>query len=171
MAFSPITAWQIERARVEAVTDFLFSGSNITADGDCSHEIRRWLLLGRKVMTNLDSVLKCRNITLPTKICQKVLTKTYRQGYGLPIGHIRLWALDRKAGRTPKNWCLWTVVLKKTLESPLDSKRSNQSILREVNPEYSLEGLILKLRLQLFWSSDVYRQLNGKVPDAGKDWG
>ena len=119
----------IERARVEAVTDFLFLGSNITADGDCNHEIRRWLLLGRKVMTNLDSVLKCRNITLPTKVCQKVLTKTYSQGYGLPIGHIRLWALDRKAGRTPKNWCLWTVVLKKTLENPLDSKRSNQSIL------------------------------------------
>ena len=70
MAFSPITAWQIERARVEAVTDFLFSRSKITADGDCSHEIRRQLLLGRKVMTNLDSVLKCRNITLLTKVCK-----------------------------------------------------------------------------------------------------
>ena len=102
--------------KVEGVTDFLFLGSKITEDGDCSHEIRTWLLLGRKARTNLDSVLKSRNITLPTK------AHIVKEGYGLPSGHIRLWELDCKEGRVPKNWCLQTVVLEKTPESLLDSK-------------------------------------------------
>ena len=98
---------------VELVTDFLFLDSKITMDGDCSHEIRRQLLLGRKPMTNLGGVLKSRDIILPTKV---------HQGYGLLSGHIWLWELDRKEGRMPNNWCLWAVVLEKTPESPLDSK-------------------------------------------------
>ena len=115
MASSPIISLQIEGENVEAVTDFLFLGSKITADSDCSHEIRRWLLLGRKAMTNLDSVLKSQRHYSADK-------GPYSQGYGLPSGHVWLWRLDPKEGRTPKNWCLRTVVLEKTLESPLDSK-------------------------------------------------
>ena len=115
MASGPITSWQTEGENVEVVTDFLFLGSKVTMDGDCSHEIRIWLLLGRKAMTNVDSVLKSRDITLPTKV------HIVKEGYGLPSGYIRLWELDFKEGRVPKNWCLQTVVLEKT-ESPLDSK-------------------------------------------------
>ena len=99
---------------MEAVTDFLFLGSKINAEGDCSHEIRRWLLLGKKAMTSLDSVLKAK-----VSLCQQCL---YSQGYGLPSRHIQLCELDCKEGRTPKNRCLGSVVLKKTPESPLDSK-------------------------------------------------
>ena len=96
MASGPITAWQTEKEKVEIVMDFLFLGSKITADGDCSHEIRRWLFLGRKAMTNLDSVLKNRDITSADK-------GLYSQGCGLPTGHVRLWELNRKEGRRPKN--------------------------------------------------------------------
>ena len=122
MASGPITAWQIEGGKVEVVTDFLFLGSKITVDGDCSHEIRRWLLLDRKAMRNLDSVLNSRDITLATKV-------HYSQVYGLPSGHIQLWELDHKGGRASKNWCLWTVVLEKTLWSALDCKET----LREIS--------------------------------------
>ena len=92
----------------------------------------------------------------------------YSQGYGLPSGHVWLWELDHKHGRAPKNWCLWNVVLEKTLKVPWTTRRSNQSILKEIFLEYSLEGLMLKLKLQ---SPDSNSQFNGKVPDAGKDWG
>ena len=91
-----------------------FWGSKITADGDCSHEIKRCLLLGRKVMTNLDSIFKSRDITLPTKV--------HSQGYGFSNGHVWMWELDCEEGWAPKNWCFWTVVLQKTLERPLDCK-------------------------------------------------
>ena len=104
MAPGPITAWQIEGGKVE---DFLFLGSKITADGDCRHEIRRCLLLGRKVMTNLDSMLKRRDITRLTKVCIVKAMVFHSQG----CGHIQLTELDGKEGRTPKNWCLQTVVL------------------------------------------------------------
>ena len=110
MSSDSIISWQIEGEKVEAVTDFLFLGSKITGDGDCSHEIRRQLLLGRKAVTNPNSVLKSRDMTL------------YSQIYGLPSVHILLWELDRKEGGAPKNWCLQTVVLEKTPESCLDSK-------------------------------------------------
>ena len=90
--------------------DFIFLGFKITADGDCSHEIKRCLLLGRKAMTNLDSILKSRDITLPTK------------SYGFSSSHVQIWALDYKESWVPKNWCFWTVVLEKTLQSPLDYK-------------------------------------------------
>ena len=113
MASGPIIAWQMEGERVEVVTDFLFLGSKFTADGDCSYEIRRWLLLGRKVIINLDSVLKSRGITNKGP---------YSQCCGLPSGQVWLWELDCKEGRMLKNWCLWTVVLEKTPQSLLDSK-------------------------------------------------
>ena len=110
-ASCPKTSWQIEGGKVEAVTDFIFLGSKITADDDCSHEIKRHLFLGRKAMANLDSLLKSRDITLPM----------YCQSYGSSSGHAWMWELDSKESWVLKHWCFWTVVLEKTLESPLDS--------------------------------------------------
>ena len=110
MAPDPITSWQIDG---ETVSDFIFLGSKITADVDCSHEIKRRLLLGRKVMTNLDSIFKNRDITLPTKVC---LVKAMV----FPV--VWMWELDCEESWVLKNWCFWTVVLEKTLESPLDCK-------------------------------------------------
>ena len=117
MASGLITSWQIDRETTETVTDFIFWGSKITADGDWSHEIKRCLLLGRKAMTNLDSILKCRNITLPTKV-------HLSQSYGFFSSHIWMWESDYKESWMLKNWCFWTVVLEKTLESPLDCKET-----------------------------------------------
>ena len=127
---------------VEVVTDFLFLGSKITAYGDCSHEIRGRFLLSRKAKINLDIMLKSRHYSVDKGL--------YSQGYGHASGNVHLWELNRKEVRAPKNWCLWTVVLEKTPESPWDPKEMNQSILREINPKYSLEGLMLKLKLQYF---------------------
>ena len=133
---------------METVTEFIFLGSKITADGDCSHEIKRRLFLGRKRMTDLDSILKSRDVT------NKGLSD---QSCGFSSSHVWIWELDYKESWAPKNWCFWTVVLEKTLENPLDSKeikpvhpKGNQSILKEISPEYSLEGLMLKLKLQYF---------------------
>ena len=114
MASGPITSWQIDRETMETVTDFIFLGSKITPDGDCNHEIKRCLLLGRKVRTNLDSILKSRDITLPAKV--------HSQSYGFSSGHVWMWELDYKESWAPKSWCFWTVVLEKTLEGPLDCK-------------------------------------------------
>ena len=115
MASGPITSWEIDGETVETVSDFIFWGSKITADGDFSHEIKRRLLLKRKVMTNLDSKFKSRDITLPTKVQSS-------QGYGFSSGHVWIWELDWEESWVPKNWCFWTVVLEKTLESPWDCK-------------------------------------------------
>ena len=115
MASDPITSWQIDGETVETVADFIFLGSKITVDGDCSHEIKRRLLLGRKVITNLESLLKSRDITLPTKV-------HLVQDYGLSSSHVWMWELDYNESWVQKNWCFWTVVLEKTLESPLDCK-------------------------------------------------
>ena len=164
MASGPITAWQIKREKVAVVTYFLFLGFKITADGDCSHEIRRWLLLGRKVMTNLDSVLKSRDITLPTKVHRV-------KGYSLPSVHVQLWELDCKEGRTPKNWCFQTVVLEETPDSPLDSKEIKPVNLTGDQPWIFTGRTDAETEAPVFWLSDVNRQLTGKVPDAGKDWG
>ena len=119
MASGPITSWEIDGETVETVSDFIlggskiyFLGSQITADGDCSHEIKRGFLLGRKVLTNLDSILQSRDITLLTKVR---LVKAI-------VFPVVMWELDYKESWAPKNWCLWTVVLEKTLESPLDCK-------------------------------------------------
>ena len=121
MASGPITSWQIDGETVEIVADFIFLGSNISADGDCSHEIKRCLLLGRKVMTNLDSILKNRD--------KKKKQRHYfvnkgqsSQGYGFSSSHVWMWELDYKESWVPKNWYFWTVVLEKSLESPLDCK-------------------------------------------------
>ena len=108
MTSGPITSWQIDGETVEAVADFSFLGSKITADGDCSHEIKRRLLLGRKVITNRDSILKSRDIT------NRGLSS---QGYGFSSGHVWMWELDHKESWVQKNWCFWTAVLEKTRES------------------------------------------------------
>ena len=162
MASSPITAWQIEGEKVEVVTDFLFLGSKITVDGDCSHEIRRGWLLGRKAMTNLDSVLKSRGITLLTKVHNS-------QGYGLQSGHIWLWELDHKEGRVPKNWFLQTVVLEKTLESPLDSKeikpansKGNRSWIFTAKTDAEAEAPI-------FWPPNAMDMNLGKLWELVRD--
>ena len=163
MASGPITSWQIEGEKMETMTDFIFLVSKITGDGDCSHEIRRRLLLGKKAMTDLDSVLKCRDVTLLMKI-HIVKIKVFPVMYGFEGGTKEDWV--------PKNWCFWTVVLEKTVERvPWTAWRSNQSVLKEINPEYSLKGLILKLKLQYFghliWRADSLEKtlMLGKTED------
>ena len=160
MASGPMTLWQIEGEKVQVVTDFLFLGYKVTVDGDCSHKIRRQLFLCRK--TNLDSVLNSWHYSADKY--------PYSQGYGLPSGHIWLWELDCKEGRAPKNWCLWTVVLEKTLESPLDKKEIKIN-LKGNQPWILIGKTDAKAEAPVFWSPDVNSQLIGKVPDAGKDWG
>ena len=123
------------------MTGFIFLGSQVTADGDCNHEVKRCLLLGRKALTNLDSILKSRDVTVLTKVH---LVK------GFSSRHVWMWELDYKESRVLKNWCFWTVVLEKTLEHPFTARRSNQSILKVISPEYSLKRLMLKLKLQYF---------------------
>ena len=143
MASSPITSWQIDGETVETVTDFIFLGSKITADGNCSHEIKRWLLLGRKVMTNLDSIIKSRDITLPTKIHLVKAMVFLVVMYGCES-----WTIKKDEHRRIDAFELWC--WRRLLRVPWTARRSNQSILREINPEYSLEGLMLKLKLQYF---------------------
>ena len=140
MASDPITSWQIEGIKVEAVTDFLFLGSKITAAGDCSHEIERHFLLGRKAMTSLDSILKIRDITLLTKV-QILKAKVF----SMVMYRCESWTMKKtKCQRIDvfELWC-WRILLR----VPWTGRISNQSILKEINPEYSLEGLILKLKL------------------------
>ena len=124
------------------VSDFIVLDFKITADGDCSHEIKRHLLLGRKAMTNLDSIFKSKDITDKGQIDS--------QSYGFSSSYVWIWELDYKESWVQKNWCYWTVALEKTLESPLGCKETNKSILKGLSPEYSLEGLMLKLKLQYF---------------------
>ena len=135
MASGPITSWQIDGETMETVRDFIFLGSKITTVGEFSNKIKRRLLLGRKAMTNLYSILKSRDITDKGPSSQS---------HSFSSGHLWIWELDYKESWALKNWCFWTVVLEKTLESPLDCK----DILTEISPEYSLEGLMLKLKLQ-----------------------
>ena len=143
MSSSPITSWQIEGEKVETVTDFIFLGSKINVASDCSHEIKRHLLLGRKAMTNLDSILKKQRYYFVNK-------GLYTLGYGFSSSHVQIRELDHKDSWAWKNWCFWIAVLDRTLESPLDSKEIKPVNPKEINPECSLEGLILKLRLQYF---------------------
>ena len=156
---SVVLSLQIEGEKVEVVTDFLFLFSKITVRGDCSCEIRRWLPLCRKVMTNLDS----QGLYSANK-------GPYSQGYGLPSGHIWSWELDHKEGRMPKNWCLWTV-LEKTPESPLDSKEIKPVNLKGNQPWIFTGRTDTKAEIPILWPPDVKNQLIGKDPDAGKDWG
>ena len=162
MASSPITSCQMEEEKVNVVTDFFFLGSKITADSDCSHEIRRQMLLGTKATTNLDSVLKSREITDQG---------LYSQGYGLPSGRVQLWELDHKKGRMPKNWWLLTVVLEKIPESPLDSKEIKPVNLKGDQLWIFTGRIDAEAEAPVFQSSDVNRRLIGKVSDAGEDWG
>ena len=143
MASGPITSWQIDGETVETVSDFILGGSKITTDGDYSHEIKRCLLLGRKTMTNLNSIFKSRNITLPTKVClvKAMVYPVVMYGYeSWTIKKAESWRTDAF-----KLWC-W----RRLLRVPWTTRRSNQSILKEISPEYSLEGLMLKLKLQYF---------------------
>ena len=143
MASSPIASWQIDGETMETVTDFIFLGSKITADGDCSHEIKRRLLLGRKAMTNLDSILKSRDVTLPTSV-------PLVEAMVFPVIMYRCGSWTTKKAERRRidafeQWC-W----RRLLRVPWTVRRSNQSILKESSPEYSLEGLMLKLKLQYF---------------------
>ena len=159
MASSPITSWQIEGGKVEVVTDFLFLGSKFTTDGDCGHNIRRPLPLGRKTVTNLCAEKQRHHFA------DKGL---YSQGYGLPSGHIWLCELDHKEGRTPKNWCLWTVVLEKTPESPMDRKEIEPVNLERDQP-WIFAGRT-DAEAPILWPPDAKNWLIIKDPDAGKDW-
>ena len=143
MASGPITSWEIDGETVDTVSDFIFQGSKITADGDCSHEIKRHLLLGKKVMTNLDSMFKRRDITLPTNIC-------LFKAMFLPVVMYRYESLTIKKAECQRVdafdlWC-W----RRLLRVPWTARRSNQSILKKNSPEISLEVMMLKLKLQYF---------------------
>ena len=164
MASGPITSWQIDGETMKTMTDFIFSGSKITADGDCSHEIKRCLLLGRKTMTNLDSILKSRDITLPTKV-------HLSQGYGFSSSHVWMWELNHTEGWVLKNWCFWTVVLEKTLKSPLDCKE-----IQPVHPNGNQPWILFigstdaEAEAPILGPPDMKSQLTEKDPDTGKDW-
>ena len=147
---------------MERVSDFIFWGSKITTDSDCSHELKRCLLLGRKVMTNLDSILKSRDITLQTKVC---LVKA--MVFPVVMYGCESWTVKK----AEKNWCFWTVVLEKTLESPLDCKE-----IQLVHPRGDQSWVFIgrtdvEAETPILWPPDVKSWLTGKDPDAGKDWG
>ena len=143
MASNPITSWQINGETMEMVRDFIFLVSKITADGDCSHEIKRCLLLGRKVMTNLDSILKSRDITLPIKVR---LVKA--MVFPVSMYGCESWTVKKAEHRGIDAFELWCC--RRLLRVPRTARRSNQSVLKDIGPAYSLEGLILKLKLQYF---------------------
>ena len=143
MASVPITSWQIDGETVETVADFIFLGCKITADGDCSHEIKRRLLLGRKVMTNLDSIFKSRDITLTTKVH---LVKS--MVFPVVMYRCESWTVKKAECRRIDPFELWC--WRRLLRVPWTARRSNQSILKEISPGCSLEGLMLKLKLQYF---------------------
>ena len=141
MASGPITSWEIDGETVETVADFIFGGSKITADGDCSHEIKRCLLTGRKVMTSLDSRLKSRDITLPTKVCLVRAMVFPVVMYGC-----KSWTVKKAERQRIDGFELWC--WRRLLRVPWTARRSNQSIIKEISPGCSLEGLMLKLKLQ-----------------------
>ena len=143
MAYGPITSWEIVGETVETVANFIFLGSKITADGDCSHEIKRCLLLGRKLMTKLDSILKSRDITLPAKVRLVMALVFPMVMYGCESWTIKKAECQKIDAFELRSW-------RRLLRVPWTARRSNQSILKEISPECSLEGLMLKLKLQYF---------------------
>ena len=147
MASGSITSWQVDRGKVEAVTEFMFLGSKITADGDCSYEIKRCLLLERKAMTNLDSILKSRDITLLTKV-HLVKAMVFVCMYTTVMYGCESWTIKKAECWGIDAFELWC--WRRLLRVPWTARRSNQSILKEISPEYSLEGLMPKLKLQYF---------------------
>ena len=164
MASGPITSWEIDGETVETLSEFILGGSKITEDGDGSHEIKRHLLLGRKVMANLNSILKSRDIILPTKVH---LVK----GHGFSSDHVWRWKLDCEESWAPKNWCFWTVVLEKTFESPLDCKE-----IQPVHPKGDQSWVFIgrtnaEAETPILWPPNEKSWLIGKDPDAGRDWG
>ena len=162
MASGPITSWQIDGETVETVTDLIFLGSKITADGDCSHEIKRHLLRGRKVMTNLDSILKSRDITLPTKAHLVKAMVFLVVVYGCES-----WTIKKAEHQRIDAFELWC--WRKLLRVPWSARRSNQSILKEISPGCSLEGLMLKLKFQYFGLLMQRTDLLEKTLMLGKD--
>ena len=154
MASGPITSWQIDG---ETVEDFILGGCKITADGDCSHEIKRHSLLGKKVMTNLDSILKSRNITLSTKVHLVKAMVFPAVMYGC-----KSWTLKKAECQRIDTFELWC--WRRLLTVPWTARTSNQSILKEISPVCSLEGLMLKLKLQYFWPVTHWKR-----PYVGKD--
>ena len=148
MASGPITSWQIDGETEETVTDFIWwGGSKITAGGDCSREIKIYLLLGRKVMTNLDSILKSRDIILPAKV------HVVKDGFSST--HVWSWELDYKESWVLKNWCFWTVELKKTLESPLDSKEIQPVHPKGNQPWIFIGRIDAETEAPVIWPPDV----------------
>ena len=160
MASGPTTSWQIDGGTMETMKAFVFLGCKITADGDWSHEIKRHFLLARKAITKLDSIVKSRDITLATKFCIV--------SYGFSSSHVWMWEMDHKEGWAPKNWCLRIVVLKKTLQSPLDSKET-----KPVNLKGNQSWIFIRradAEAPILWPPDVKSWLIEKDPNAGKDW-
>ena len=143
IASNPITSWQTDGGTMKTLTDFLFLGSKITADGDCSHEIKRCLLLGRKPMANLNSIFKSRDVTLPTNVC---LVRT--MFFPVVMYGCESWTIKKAERQRIDAFELWC--WRRFFRVPWTARRSNRSILKEINPEYSLEGLMLKLKLQYF---------------------
>ena len=158
MAFNPITSWQIDGEKVETVLDFIFLGSKISADCDCSHKIKRCLLLGRKDNKSRQLLKNQRHYSADKS--------PYNQSYNFFSSHVKMWQLNHKEGWPLNYWCLPIVELQKTIESPWTARTSNQSILKEINTEYSLEGLRKKLQWfgPLIWSTDSLE----KTPMLGK---
>ena len=146
MASGPITSWQIDVKKVEALTDFIFLGSKITEDSDCGHEIKRHLILGRKSITNLDRCIKKKRYHFADK-------DLYNQSYVFYSSHVQMWELDHKEGWVPKNQCFWIVMLKKTLESPLDSNE-----IKPVNPKGNQSWIFIgriDAEVSILWPLDV----------------
>ena len=162
IASGPITSQQRDGKTMETVADFLFGGSKITADGDCSHEIKRWFLLGRKAMTNLDSILKSRDITTKIHLVKAAVFPVVMYGCDS-------WTIKKAECQRIDAFELWC--WRRLLRVPWTARRSNQSILKENNHEYSLEGLMLKLKLQFFGHLIAKNRFTGEDTDDGKDWG
>ena len=161
MASGPVTSWQVDGETVATVRDFIFGGSQVSADGDCSHEIKRCLLLGRKAMTNLDSILKSRDVTLPTKVrlVKAVIFPVVMYG-------CESWTMKKAEHQRTDAFELWC--FRRLLRVLWTARRSNQSILKEISPEYLLEGLMLKLKLQYFSHLMRKTDLTGKTLMLGK---
>ena len=162
MAPSPITLWQIDGKKVE--TDFIFLGSKINVDGDDNHEIKRRLLLRRKVMTNLRQHIKKPRHYFANK-------GPSSQSYGFSSSHAQMWELDHKEGWAPNDWCFWSVMLEKTLESPLDCKEIKPVNPKRNQPWIFIGGTDAEAEAPILCLPDVKNWLIGKDPDAGKDWG
>ena len=162
MSSGPITSWEIDGETVETVDDFILGGSKITADGDCSHEIKRCLLLGRQVMTNIDSIFKIRDI-----FANKCLSS---QSYGFSRGHVWMWKLDYKESWVPKNWCFCTVMLEKTFESPLACKEIQPVHLKGNQSWIFIRKTDAEAEIPVLWLPDAKSRLIWKDPDLGKDW-